>query len=603
MADLPLNRQPLSTLAEVVAIAGDIIRYTAPVPDAVLGIGGIYLSRWADVSAYPELRLRSLSDVASAAGGVVMQWSLDGIIPAPGIPAAITAAALAGVIYDSGVIVRAYNYARIGYTNGAAVQAAFRFALEGYPGFAGGGGGGAIVVNVDLQGQVESLAAPDPSSIRGALADLALLEEPDHALRTRARVLTDEGSFAGNFPGASLYRALTGGANITMTAASTAVTGVGTLFTTEIRVGDYIEITAQHSDTVPVLAQVQSIESDLALTLRTAWAGATATAAAQVCDWYVFRTAVGGEAIAVAALAATLTITNVNGERCLLARRLGPGGRKGCPPIRTGFGVSLNARQGNNQTAIIGLVGNLGAMAAIVQADLFSFTGVANTETQAASARNAPLTMITAQTVTLPIGNTTTVHVYEVEQVGEDIVNFYIDGRWVFTSPGFIPDPYVEMYLVMQIENTGVPVGGATLSVYQARDKSLNVLDTRPVQAEADKLRACTRDITGFVSGTPRAPTNIADNLVHELTDAAGAGMAPDRHYVVQQIGGADLCVYVAAAAPAVAVCRYGFHLFNGIPWEFIPSQDGLRIWGVKAVDGTADMDVSVLATDRGLGA
>lgn len=158
MADLPLNRQPLSTLAEVIAIAGDIIREQTP-----LAGGGVYLSPWIDVSAYPELRLRSLSDVASAAGGVVMQWSYDGVNPIA--PAAITAAALAGVLYDSGVIPRLYNFARISYGNGVGAQTTFRYALEGFPTTGGGGGGGGanvtIVAPLGIQPQAASVATND----------------------------------------------------------------------------------------------------------------------------------------------------------------------------------------------------------------------------------------------------------------------------------------------------------------------------------------------------------------------------------------------------------------------------------------------------------
>jgi len=163
MSDIPLNREPLTTIAETIILAGDMLR-----EQNLLGIGGVYISPWVDVSAYPELRLRSLSDVASAAGGVVMQWSYDNVNPIA--PAAITAAAAANVIYDSGIIARAYNYARIGYANGANVQTAFRYALEGYPIPGGGGGGGAvnatIVAPLGKQTGAASVAINDNTETR-----------------------------------------------------------------------------------------------------------------------------------------------------------------------------------------------------------------------------------------------------------------------------------------------------------------------------------------------------------------------------------------------------------------------------------------------------
>jgi len=109
-------------------------------------------------------------------------------------------------------------------------------------------------------------------------------------------------------------------------------------------------------------------------------------------------------------------------------------------------------------------------------------------------------------------------------------------------------------------------------------------------------------DVTVYCTGTPRAPTSIGDNLVHELTDTGGAGMIALKHYSILQIGGADICVYMAAAAPNVATCRRGFDCYNGIEREFCPPVAGLRFWGVKAVDGTADASVKCVPTDGGTG-
>ena len=107
-----------------------------------------------------------------------------------------------------------------------------------------------------------------------------------------------------------------------------------------------------------------------------------------------------------------------------------------------------------------------------------------------------------------------------------------------------------------------------------------------------------------FGSTAARAATNIADNLVHEVTNAAGAGMVMGTRYVVTQIGGADIQVMEAAAAPAVATCRRSpYHLFNGIPWVFSPRAAANRLWAVKAVDGTANADLYCDSPDGGTGA
>lgn len=114
----------------------------------------------------------------------------------------------------------------------------------------------------------------------------------------------------------------------------------------------------------------------------------------------------------------------------------------------------------------------------------------------------------------------------------------------------------------------------------------------------------------GGLSGLPwgstaaRAPTAIADNLVHEITNAGGAGMVMGTRYCVTQIGGDDIQVMEAAAAPAVATCRQSpYHLYSGVPWTFSPRAAGNRLWGVKAVDGTANANTYCDSPDGGTGA
>lgn len=121
---LPLDRLAIKT-AEILGLAGDL-----SVTTALLGGGGIYNpAGFLDVSAYSELHLRSLSDVASAAGGVQLEWSFDGTTV---VQTDTLGAAAAATLFDSGALGRTFNWVRVKYTNGVGAQGTFRCTLSGY---------------------------------------------------------------------------------------------------------------------------------------------------------------------------------------------------------------------------------------------------------------------------------------------------------------------------------------------------------------------------------------------------------------------------------------------------------------------------------------
>ena len=131
-----------------------------------------------------------------------------------------------------------------------------------------------------------------------------------------------------------------------------------------------------------------------------------------------------------------------------------------------------------------------------------------------------------------------------------------------------------------------------------AKESGGNLAD---IKTDADAIK---NDLERpFSGGTPRAPTSITDNLVHEITNSAGAGMQVGKHYVVTQVGGADVQVYFAATIPSVATARQSpFHLATMIPWEFSPASAGLHLWAVKAVDSTGDATCYCTSSDGGTG-
>jgi len=96
---------------------------------------------------------------------------------------------------------------------------------------------------------------------------------------------------------------------------------------------------------------------------------------------------------------------------------------------------------------------------------------------------------------------------------------------------------------------------------------------------------------------------NIADNLAHELSLAAGAGLDVGETYVVQPTAGEGVAVLEATVVPLVATLRaQGVVLYARQPWAFTIQVQSNRLWAVKLVDGTADTDVKCVSMSGGAG-
>jgi len=350
---LPLNRYGVHAFEAL--LSGGILSRTI----VNLAPGGAFATPWLDVSNYDPVRVCSLSNVASAVGGVVMEWSMDGVTvhaaEAPG-------SALAGVLYDSTNIARRMPFLRVTYTNGAVVQATFLFVVCGYSG-GGGGGGGVPLTNVDVQGNIWTRPEPDPASIEGPLADFPLQGEPDGCLRTRGAVMTDEGAHSDDFTPAAavgdpiqLGRYLTG--VCTIATGGVIVTGtVGTLFTSEVKAGDYFCLQPDWVAATPPLVQVLAVLSDTSLLLAAAYAGAGGSFVGVVQDYYSTEVGTG-----------TLTRVDVaghsvcdfevhddaDGDRATLWRRAGGMLRKATLPLRHAFRMSVSGLD-ENLRAYVGI--------------------------------------------------------------------------------------------------------------------------------------------------------------------------------------------------------------------------------------------------------
>lgn len=89
--------------------------------------GATFGGQWEDWGGYSEIRVQSFSDVASAVGGIHIEWSLGGgVVHA----AEAVGTALANTLYDSGPIPRRMQYGRVRYVNGAGAQTTFRLMTQ-----------------------------------------------------------------------------------------------------------------------------------------------------------------------------------------------------------------------------------------------------------------------------------------------------------------------------------------------------------------------------------------------------------------------------------------------------------------------------------------
>jgi hypothetical protein len=435
----------------------------------------------------------------------------------------------------------------------------------------------------------QSLPAPNPSAILG-LPGKSLQVEPDGAARTRARVLTDEGSYEGVFPGATAYTAVNGG--MIIVGGTNVWSRANTI--TPLRVGDYVEMLADRLETAPKMVQVETINAGgLSGTLRGNYtgAGSAVLAAAEVSDFVIFCTGNLNDVVAVGASAINLQVGIVNGARSYIARQLGAGGPKGSAPVRLFFVGQIDHRRAN-QAIVCGVVDAPASyLAPLNQVGgwLFDNTLTAIVKTYAA----ARTTLGAANAYALPAGMDSALHPtgYEV-CIYEDRVEWWVvdmnDNHYERIAQWGVwyPDPYQNLWLFFQIENTGVPAGPSSMiSITQINAKSLDIVDVRAVQPDASKLNATVKDATpeGPSSATTTA---VAVNVVVNIA----ATVAGDK-YRVSVDGGAGFCLRVDGVDPVITdECWY-----DGMKLDFIAtvtSASGVR--AIKKTAATADGSVTV---------
>lgn len=122
-----------TTLSALISAYPDVI--TGPVDDVQLSTlnnsslplaaSGVYTGVWEDVSRYSSIMLSILSDAASAASGVALQWG----IASKQVDTSRSYTTVANVALTSTLLIPA-RYLRVVYTNGSTVQTSFKLSVR-----------------------------------------------------------------------------------------------------------------------------------------------------------------------------------------------------------------------------------------------------------------------------------------------------------------------------------------------------------------------------------------------------------------------------------------------------------------------------------------
>lgn len=356
-------------------------------------------------------------------------------------------------------------------------------------------------------------------------------------LAVRGQVLTDEGSLRDDFTGSSLFTTITGSA--TFTNGSTAVTGSGTSFLTQVTRDNYIRIVG-HSETA--LVKVLSIESNTALTLETGYTGASTTGATETSMW---MTSTGtGATISVASSAVTLASgTNTSA----ITKIINDGDYL---PIALTVSASLSQRIANQET-IIGFVDNTTTPA---QQAVMVFDGTDNTKVKLRTGTSTAAADI--QETTVSLANSATTATSQVLQliVQADSVSLLHTGSNIIlaTHRLHIPYPYATMFTVGQVKNTGAVTSTNVVidSIYYANIDQIQVNNA----IKADSVSTQITDTNGRTIGSQQTlgqsflNINAIQQVVTSTTNSSTANLASGASFT----GTAELVINSASTQIAI---------------------------------------------------
>jgi len=293
---------------------------------------------------------------------------------------------------------------------------------------------------------------PDPSSVPDGTIQSHRLGKSG-SLQTRGIVSTDDGSFRDDFSGTSLLTTLTG--TMIFTNGSHHIYGIGTLFTTETKVGMFIRKTG---DTVGESRtyRVNEIISDIEIIIERVYGGTTSTTTATISNWLDYAIPTGGS-LTVANSILSIVPGTVSGNKVRIERDADY-----CPYVAC-FMASMSQRIAN-QAANIGFFNDTDADSTTTMMRIV-FDGTDNTKIKCQSASSSAATDIQETIITLPGGiNTDSMHLYELDLTSMR-GTFSVDRQVVAIHQTHLPGPYDQLEIGIEFLNTGTAASNTTLNI------------------------------------------------------------------------------------------------------------------------------------------
>ena len=327
-------------------------------------------------------------------------------------------------------------------TNTAAVKAASTASASTDP---------ALVVSLSpnnsaLYGAINSSWHGDPSSyLTTNKRQLSIAS--DGRLETFGSVTSDAGSFRDDFIGTALTSSI---GTVTFVNNSTDIVGVGTSFTTTVKVGQWIK---KNADSETLYVEVDKVNSDTSITLLTAYQGTSTSEAAVTSNWHT-STGSGGS-ITVASSVVNLASGVTSGQNSHIHRS------GDYLPFTCRVYASISQRIAN-QSGSIGFRSDHDTPA--IRAEV-NFTGTDNTKADFITSSSSAAADIQTTTLSLPnLGTTNTQHTYKIELAQAQAI-LSIDEIICAIHELHIPGPYDSLDLYAGIVNTATAAGSTTLSV------------------------------------------------------------------------------------------------------------------------------------------
>jgi hypothetical protein len=278
--------------------------------------------------------------------------------------------------------------------------------------------------------------SPDPSNISTGTFFAPAMDARGR-VETHSTVLTDEGSFRDDFIGASLTSTITGTASFIN--GSTQLLGVGTLFSTEIKAGQYLKKT---TDSETLYVKVSAIISDTEVELVSAYTGTTATSALHVSNWI---TSTGTGSISI--VNSEMVVGSGTAINTTIIERTADYG-----PLNLAFKATISQRIAN-QTIILGLRDNVASP--VFRAE-FVFTGTNSSSITCISSSGTTANDVQTTIITLPNGVSTIMSNRYQVFLSNDRVSFLINGVVEAEHFDHIPGNYDILQMCSIVQNTAV---------------------------------------------------------------------------------------------------------------------------------------------------